>query len=138
MTVVGRSVGAALVVASLALSAPAIASTTPVRHAPVKFAPARSTPAKTYRGAMKSIDITFARAVAQATRSLHAQMARAKTAADRINARNQYRIAIVHATQRREVEVEVLDSSPLGQNNPDNPVTTTTAPNAGSSGSGDH
>lgn len=138
MTVVRRSVGAALVVASLALSAPALASTTPARHVPVKLVPAKSPPATTYRGAMVSIDTTFARAVARATRSLHAQMARAKTAADRINARNQYRVAIVRATQRREVEVEVLDSSPLGQNNPDHPVTTTMPSNAGSSGSGDH
>ncbi len=136
MTVVRRSVGVALVVASLALSAPALASTTPARHVPVKLVPAKSAPATTYRGAMKSIDITFARAVAKATRSLHAQMARAKTAADRINARNQYRVAIVKATQRREVEVEGLDSSPLGQNNSDHPVPTTT--NAGSPGSGDH
>lgn len=105
-----RLTGVALVVASLAVSsAPAVAA-----GRSAKRAPAHSTPAATYRADMATIDAEFSLAVAHATAALQRAMAHAATAAERINARNVYRLAIRRATQRREIEVEVLDSSPIG------------------------
>ena len=128
-----RSVGVAVVAASLALSTPALASGQPVARGPATVAVTRTAHhAKTYRDAMAAIDAAFARSVAMATKSLHVRMARAKSAADRIDARNRYRMAIVKATQHREVEVELLDQSPLGKNNADGSTPTTTT------GSGDN
>ena len=133
MNVTRRSVGVAVAVASLALSTPALASGRPVSRVPTTVAITRSAHhAKTYRDAMAAIDADFARSVAMATKSLHVRMTHAKSAADRIDARNRYRMAIVKATQHREVEVELLDQSPLGKNNADGSTPTTT------SGSGDH
>ena len=134
MNVVRRSVGVAVVVASLGLATPAVANGVPASHRPAAASVARAAHhAKTYRDAMSAIDAAFARSVAKATKSLQVQMARAKSAADRIDARNRYRMAIVKATRQREVEVELLDQSPLGQNNSDGSAPTTTQ-----AGSGDH
>lgn len=132
MNAVGRSVGILVTVASLGLSTPALASG--LTRGPASPPVARTAHhAQTYRGAMASIDATFARSVAKATRSLHVHMAHAKSSADRIDARNQYRLAILKATQLREVEVEALDQSPLGKDNPDRSVTVTVPNPAGSS-----
>ena len=139
VNVVRRSVGVAVVIASLALSTPALAGGLPATHRPAKHpAPRSAHHARTYREAMVAIDATFARSVADATRLLHVRMARAKTSADQIDARNQYRLAIVKATRLREVEVELLDQSPLGKNNPDRSVTTTVSGGTDSSGTGDN
>ncbi len=133
MNVLRRLVGVTVAVASLALSTPALASGQPVARGPVTAAITRSAHhEKTYRDAMAAIDADFARSVAMATRTLHVRMARAKSAADRIDARNRYRMAIVKATRHREVEVELLDQSPLGKNNADGSTPTTTT------GSGDN
>ena len=139
MNVVRRSVGVAVVTASLALSTPALAGGLPATHRPAAPPVNRSAHhAKTYRGAMATIDATFARAVADATKTLRVRMAHAKSSADQINARDQFRLAIVKATRLREVEVELLDQSPLGKNNPDQSVTTTAPGGSDAPTSGDN
>ena len=130
MNVMRRLVGVALLVASLAVaSTPALAAGRSAKHGPAK-----ATPAATYRADMASIDAEFSHAVAQATVNLRRAMAHSRTAADRINARNVYREAIRRATHRREVEVEVLDSSPIGVQSGDG----STPPSDGGSSSSDH
>ena len=139
MGAIGRWVGVTMVVAALALPVPALASGPPVAHDAAPASVRSAHRAQTYRGAMAAIDATFARAVANATKTLHQRMAHAKSAADRIDARNRYRVAIVRATQERELEVEQLDQSPLGKNNPDQPSTTTTTITTDSNtNTGDH
>ena len=130
MNVMRRLVGVALLVASLAVaSTPALAAGRSAKHAPAK-----ATPAARYRADMVSIDAEFSHAVARATETLRRAMAHSRNAADRINARNVYREAIRRATQRREVEVEVLDSSSIGVQSGDG---STPPPDGGSSNS-DH
>ena len=131
VSAVRRSIGAAVVLATLGLGTPAFASGPVATHGHGVPSARSAHRAQTYRGAMAAIDATFARSVAIATRSLHIRMAHAKSAADRIDARNRYRTAIVKATQLREQEVVQLDQSPLGKDSPDQPVTVTT--DAGSS-----
>ena len=135
MHVMRRLVGVGLLVASLAVSStPALAAGRSAKHAPAKHAPAKATPAATYRTDMVSIDAEFSHAVARATANLRRAMAHSRTAADRINARNVYREAIRRATQRREVEVEVLDSSSIGVRSGDG----STPPSDGGKSSSDH
>ena len=130
MNVMRRLVGVALLVASLAVaSTPALAAGRSAKHVPAK-----ATPAATYRADMVSIDAEFSHAVARATETLRRAMAHSRNAADRINARNVYREAIRRATQRREVEVEVLDSSPIGVQSGDG----STPPSDGGSSNSDH
>ena len=127
VNVVRRSVGVTVVIASLALSTPALARGLPATRRPATPPVTRlAHHAQTYRGAMAAIDAAFARSVADATKTLRVRMARARTSADQIDARNQYRLAIVKATRLREVEVELLDQSPLGKHSPDRSVTTVT------------
>ncbi len=135
MHVMRRLVGVGLLVASLAVSStPALAAGRSAKHAPAKHAPAKATPAATYRTDMVSIDAEFSHAVARATETLRRAMAHSRNAADRINARNVYREAIRRATQRREVEVEVLDSSSIGVRSGDG----STPPSDGGKSSSDH
>ena len=130
MHVMRRLVGVGLLVASLAVSStPALAAGRSAKHAPAK-----ATPAATYRTDMVSIDAEFSHAVARATETLRRAMAHSRNAADRINARNVYREAIRRATQRREVEVEVLDSSSIGVRSGDG----STPPSDGGKSSSDH
>ena len=125
-----RWVGVTVMVTSLGLATPALASGPPGQRAAAPTFDRFAHRAQTYRSVMSAIDETFARAVAHATRSLHIRMAHAKSAADRIDARNHYRVAIVRATQERQLEVEQLDQSPLGKGNPDQTVTVTTDTNS--------
>ncbi len=130
MGAIRRWVGVTVMVTSLGLATPALASGLPAQRFAAPAADRSAHHAQTYRGVMAAIDATFARAVANATRTLHVRMAHAKSAADRIDARNHYRVAIVKATQERQLEVEQLDQSPLGKNNPDQTVTVTTDTNS--------
>ncbi len=137
MNSVRRLVGAALVVASLAVATtPALASgrsTKPTTsRAPSVTSVAAAVAA--YRATMASIDAEFSRTVARANHALALAMKRAKTSADRINARFVFRQAIVRATARREIEVEALDSSSIGQID----LGSTGAGSDGGSSNGDH
>ncbi len=67
-----------------------------------------------YTSVMAHIDAVFAHAVAVANHRYRVAESHARSASDRIIARNRLRAALAHAIGEREHEVEVLDRSSLG------------------------
>ncbi len=105
-----RWVVAAAMVATLGLSAPASAGGPPAHL--------------TYQQRLAHIDLLFARAIARADHRYRVDLAHARSASDRIVARNRLRSALTEATREREHEVEALDRASSGQDHAAHPDTT--------------
>ncbi len=72
-----------------------------------------------YTTVMTHIDAVFAHAIAVANHRYRVAEMHARSASDRIIARNRLRDALAHAIREREHEVEVLDRSPLSTDKTD-------------------